>query len=81
METMQVFGVKPNGSTDLIGTAPISHTMKMKDIVRNYIGEPSDDPDCNDEATTCLWALRDYHHWLLSQGWIAPKLVVTPNAM
>lgn len=79
MDDVKLLGVRADGSAVVLGAIPEQPAMKRRDIVRNYFGEPSDDMDDFDDATTCLAALIDYHAWLLSQGWKAPELVVTPE--
>lgn len=77
METMNVYGRKPDGSTELIGTAPITPAIKRRDIVANFFEQPNDDPDDCSDANMCLWALEQYHEWLVSEGWTAPPLKIT----
>lgn len=80
METIDVYGRKPDGSTTLIGTAPITEDMKRRVIVSALFGEPSADPeDCTD-ADMCLLALEQYHEWLVNRGWTAPEWKITPKA-
>lgn len=79
MDAITVVGVRADGSTHTLGTAPMPPGMKQRDIVRNYFGEPNDaDPMACDDATLCLAALEAYHEWLLQQGWQPPLLTITP---
>ena len=78
-EQVNLIGVKADGSSDLLGTVPMPPAMKRREIVRNFFGEPGG-PDDIDDASCCLYALEQYHDWLLRQGWTPPQLVVTPNA-
>ena len=72
-ERVTLLGTLPDGSTKVLGTVNAPPTMKMRDIVRNYIGEPHDDDEhADDEATVAMWILKDYHAWLVAQGWKAP---------
>jgi hypothetical protein len=76
-DTMNVLGVKADGSSVLLGTAPPPPKMKREDLAREQFGPLSPDESGND-ADCCLWALEMYHEWLLAQGWQAPPLVVSP---
>jgi hypothetical protein len=78
-ETMNLIGVKADGSSDLLGTVPLSPMIKRKDIAREQFGPLSPDESGTD-ADCCLWALDQYHEWLVQQGWQAPPLVVSPAA-
>ena len=71
-DTMKLFGVKPNGETVLLGDAAITPAMKRADIAREQFGPLTPDESGND-ADLCLWALENYHKWLVAQGWtLAP---------
>lgn len=78
-DTVNVIGVKADGSADLLGTAPMPAGMKRADLAREQFGPLSHDESGND-ADCCLWALEQYHEWLVQQGWQAPPLVVSPVA-
>lgn len=69
----KVYGVKADGTEVLLGTVKgVPPEVKRKEIVAKYFWEPRGDED--DEARTCLWALEDYHQWLVSHGWKGPGL-------
>ena len=71
----KVYGVKADGTEVLLGTVKgVPPVVKRKEIVANYFWEPRGDED--DEAHACLWALEDYHEWLVEQGWKGPGLMV-----
>ena len=71
----KVYGVKADGTEVLLGTVKnMPPEIKRKEIVANYFWEPRGDED--DEAHACMWALQDYHEWLVSRGWKGPGLMV-----
>jgi len=76
-DTVNVLGVKADGSQHLIGTAPMPASMKRLELAREQFGEPNGD---GNDADCCLWAMEAYHEWLVKQGWQAPPLVVSPGA-
>jgi hypothetical protein len=78
-DTVNVIGVKADGSADLLGTTGLTPAMKRADIAREQFGPLTPDESGND-ADLCLWALEAYHEWLVLQGWQAPPLVVSPAA-
>jgi hypothetical protein len=78
-DTVNVIGVKADGSSDLLGTAPMPAGMKRREIARDMCGVLSDD-ESGTAGDFCLWALEQYHEWLVQQGWQAPPLVVSPAA-
>lgn len=49
-ELIDVFGVKPNGETVLIGKAPITPRMKAQDLIRELIGYGDFDDDDSEHA-------------------------------
>lgn len=73
----KVYGVKADGTEVLLGTVKgVPPEVRRKEIVADYFWEPSGvDVDYND-ANSCLWALEDYHEWLVEQGWKGPGLMV-----
>ena len=77
-DTVNVIGIKADGSSDLLGTAPMPPAMKRREIAREMLGELSDD-ESGTPADFCLCSMEQYHDWLVSQGWKAPQLVVTPT--
>lgn len=79
MEKVDLLGVRADGSSEVIGQVPMPPKMKMRDIVRDMFGEPSGDPDACDDASMCMYALECFHEWLLEQGWMPPKVAVTPK--
>lgn len=62
-ETMKVFGVKADGSTDLLGEAPITPSMKMHEIVRSYYGVDGSSDSHEMEAQYMLGALEQFSEW------------------
>jgi len=76
-DTVNLIGIKADGSSDLLGTVPTPPAMKRREIARDMCGVPSEDESGN-AGDFCLWALDQYHEWLIAQGWQAPPLVVTP---
>ena len=66
-ETVTVIGVRRDGSSEVVGTAPLPASMKRRDIVREMFGEPSADQS-GTEADMCLWALEQYDEWLAAKG-------------
>lgn len=58
-ELIDVFGVKPNGETVLIGKAPIPPLMKAKDLIRDVIGH-GDFEDEDSEHAMWLYAFEQY---------------------
>lgn len=75
-DTVKVIGVRRDGSSVVLGEAPMPAAMKRREIVRGFFGEPSQDED-GTEADMCLWALEQYHEWLVAQGWQAPPVAIT----
>lgn len=61
---MTVYGIKADGTEVLLGHFPTTPS--------------GDDDDCSD-ANSCLWALEQYHEWLVSQGWTGPAVNVNPQ--
>lgn len=79
-EKMNIIGVRADGSSELLGTAPISPALKRRDIVANFFEQPTgDENDCSD-ANSCLWALEEYHCWLVAQGWTPPAIAFEPKS-
>lgn len=76
-DTVNVIGVRADGSSDVLGTSPTPPAMKRREIASEMFGALSQDESGN-EADCCLWALEHYHVWLVAQGWKDPALVVTP---
>lgn len=76
-DKVSVLGVRADGSSEVLGTAPMPAAMKRRDIVREQFGEPSAD-QCGTDADMCLWAMEQYHDWLVAQGWTAPALSIEP---
>lgn len=75
-DRVTALGVRADGSSEVVGTAPMPPKMKMREIVRNYFGEPTCGPNDCDDASMCMYALESYHEWLVKQGWTAPPIVV-----
>lgn len=74
-ESVQFFGVKPDGSIDFLGNGKETPGMKMRDLVRNYFGEPSAD-ECGSDADMCLWALDDFYKWMMTQGYMQEPPII-----
>ena len=75
--TIEIYGRKRDGNVELIGTAKTTPPeFKRREIVANYFEAPSGDG--YSDANCCLWALEDYHNWLVEQGWTGPKLEIEP---
>lgn len=73
-----VYGVRADGTEELLGSIQQHPAVKRREIVANYFNAPTDDKlDCSD-SNLCLWALEEYHAWLVEQGWSGPKLEITP---
>ena len=76
---VEVYGVNADGTEVFLGHAASTPPgIKRREIVANYFCEPNNDPDDCSEANSCLWALEDYHNWLVEQGWTGPKLEIQP---
>lgn len=75
-DTVNVIGVKADGSADLLGTAPMPPRMKAREIAREYFGGFTEDD--GSDADSCFWALVGFLDWLEAQGWQPPPVVVTP---
>lgn len=61
-DIIDLFGVKPNGETELIGKAWVSLEMKSEELLNDYFGPyDEDDEDENREsASIALSLLIDY---------------------
>jgi hypothetical protein len=67
-EDVAVYGVnKTTGILEYLGQAPISPSMKRRDIAVEYFGHFKDDDGSDADMMCC--ALEIYHEWLISQGW------------
>ena len=77
-EKVSLIGVRADGSSEVMGQVSMPPEMKMRDIVCNFIGRPSDDPDACDGPSTCLYAMQDFYKWLLEQGWTPPPITIFP---
>lgn len=75
---VQVFGIRADGTEVLLGKVEQHPAIKRREIVANYFNAPTDDKDDCSESNMCLWALEDYHSWLVQQGWTGPKLKISP---
>lgn len=76
-DTVNIVGQRADGSSVLLGTAPMPPEMKRKEIARSMCGELSDD-ESGTAADYCLWSMEQYHDWLVKQGWKPPELKITP---
>jgi hypothetical protein len=78
METqVEVYGVKPDGTTELIGTTTTPPNMRRVEIVEEVFGVTPQQEGYN-EASDCLMALELYHEWLVEQGWKGPEIEIKP---
>lgn len=77
-DTVNIIGIKADGSADLLGTAPMPPAMKRRELAQELLGPLSPDESGN-EADCCLWALELYHEWLVEHGWTAPHLKFNTN--
>lgn len=75
-ERVTLVGVRADGSSKVLGSVPMPPEMKRREIVTNFFERPSDDPDDCSDANMCLYALEQYHEWLLQQGWTPPPMVL-----
>lgn len=75
-DTVNVLGAKPDGSSVLLGTAPMPPRMKAREIAREYFGGFAEDD--GSDADSCYWALVGFLDWLEQHGWQPPAVVVTP---
>ncbi len=73
-----VYGISANGEQTRIGSIKNHPGAKREAITRNYFGQPTGDTADFSESNMCLFALEEYHNWLVEQGWTGPKLEVTP---
>lgn len=73
-----VHGILADGTEVLLGKVENHPAIKRREIVANYFNAPTDDKDDCSESNMCLWALEDYHSWLVQQGWTGPKLKISP---
>ena len=77
---IELYGVKEDGTHVFIGHAATTPPeIKRREIVGNYFEKPHGD-DCSD-ANCCLWALEEYHKWLVSMGWSGPKMQIIPPSV
>jgi hypothetical protein len=77
-DTVNVIGVKADGSADLLGTAPMPPRMKAREIAREYFGGFTEDD--GSDADSCFSALVWFLDWLEAQGWQPPPVVVVTPA-
>lgn len=76
---IEIHGIKADGTHEFLGVAATTPPeIKRKEIVSDFFEHPSGDENDYSEANQCLWALEEYHKWLVSQGWKGPKLQVVP---
>jgi hypothetical protein len=77
-DTAEIFGVKPNGETVLLGTAPITPLMKARDLIEDCIGRDYSYEDT--QESTALYICERLVKWMIDQGWTPPKVEITPVA-
>lgn len=61
-DKIQLYGVKPNGETVLIGDFPMTPWMKAKELVQSYYGvfDPEDSSEAADMYYTMLELVAYY---------------------
>lgn len=77
-DSVQFFGIKSDGTEEFLGFGKETPAMKIKEIVRNYFGEPSDD-ETGTNADLCMWALDDFHKWMIEQGYVQENKIILNN--
>ena len=75
-DTVNVMGVTADGVEVLLGTAPTPLKMKLREILHDCGFTALDDD--GSEGSYALVAMENLVEWQLTQGWVAPKLVITP---
>lgn len=76
-EKVVLLGEKADGSRTVLGEVPMPPEMKQLDLARQYFSGSAADEDS--DTAYCLYALQEYHTWLLAQGWQQPPLSITPD--
>lgn len=71
-DTVNIIGVKADGSADLLGQARMTPKMKAREIVLSYFGRI--DEESADEGAMALWACEELAEWMAE-----PKTGVTPG--
>ena len=64
-ETMDAYGIKPDGTQQYLGKVPLSPKIKMKEIANQYFPDP--EKDYWGDNSNCLGALEDFYSWLQKQ--------------
>lgn len=66
IEYVDAIGTKRDGTEENL-KVPLAHfpTMKMKDIIRNFLGGNFDDEDSVESYA--LYAMEDFHKWYVQQ--------------
>jgi hypothetical protein len=67
METVDLIGVKADGSEHALGKAPMPPRMKARDLAREQFGSFVDDD--GSDGDLCFAALETLIDWLVAQGW------------
>ena len=66
-ETVDLIGVRDDGTHVNLGKISMPPRMKAREIARSYFG-PFEDDDASD-AEMCFGALETFLDWLVKQGW------------
>lgn len=61
-DRVTMIGVRANGSSEVLGTAPVPPKMKARDIITNYFGRI--DEENGDEGAMALWACEELIDWM-----------------
>lgn len=66
IETVQVIGVRQDGSEVDLGRTPMPPKMKAREIVRSYFGEI--DEDAGNDGAMALWSCNELIDWMAAQA-------------
>ncbi len=72
-ERVEIHGVRADGTTVKVGTAPMPVSMKAREIARAQFGHFEDDD--GSDAELCFGALEELANWMGRQGWIGPHVI------
>ena len=65
-----LYGADQAGNLVKIGDVQADSRAKQEELVRIYFGETSQNTEDGTEADMCAWALKEYHDWLVKEGFI-----------